>query len=106
MLFFVLAGTLVEPWWNRVEPYLRQPRTTPEPIWAETPKLSAVGEKQGRAVELSTLETSLPTSSSHNISANLELNPQVTLFPAREGVRENPVRVLAPGQRHQHTPKD
>ena len=21
------------------------PRTTPEPIWAETPKLSAVGEK-------------------------------------------------------------
>ena len=22
------------------------PRTTPEPIWAETPKLSAVGEKE------------------------------------------------------------
>ena len=43
------GGTLVEPWWNPggtlVEPYLRPPRTTPEPIWAETPKLSAVGEK-------------------------------------------------------------
>ena len=48
-------GTLVEPWWNPggtlVEPSwnprgtLPQPRTTPEPIWAETPKLPAVGEK-------------------------------------------------------------
>ena len=40
------SGTLVEPWWNPggifVEPYLRAARTTPEPIWAETPKLSAV----------------------------------------------------------------
>ena len=64
------GGTLVEPWWKfrgtlqttpepprsprrwwnpggtLVEPYLRAPRTTPEPIWAETPKLSAVGGKK------------------------------------------------------------
>ena len=43
------GGTVVEPWWNPggtlVEPCLGPPRTTPEPIWAETPKLSAVGEK-------------------------------------------------------------
>ena len=46
------GGTLVEPWWNPggtlVEPSWNltsgPPRTTPEPIWAETPKLSAVGE--------------------------------------------------------------
>ena len=49
------VGTLVEPWWNPggtlveplVEPWWNlssgSPRTTPEPIWAETPKLSAVG---------------------------------------------------------------
>ena len=37
-----LRGTLVEPSWNLTS---RPPRTTPEPIWAETPKLSAVGEK-------------------------------------------------------------
>ena len=53
------GGTLVEPWWNPggtlveplVEPWWNlssgSPRTTPEPIWAETPKLSAVGEKWG-----------------------------------------------------------
>ena len=64
-----LGGTLVEPWWNPggtlvepwsspggtlveplVEPWWNlssgSPRTTPEPIWAETPKLSAVGEKK------------------------------------------------------------
>ena len=39
-------GTLLKPWWNPrgtlVEPYLK---ATPEPIWAETPKLSAVGEQ-------------------------------------------------------------
>ena len=29
-------GTLVEPWWNLT---WGPPRTTPEPIWAETPKL-------------------------------------------------------------------
>ena len=58
------GGTLVEPWWNPgggtllegtlveplVEPWWNlssgSPRTTPEPIWAETPKLSAVGEKE------------------------------------------------------------
>ena len=34
------GGTLVEPWWNG------PPLTTPKPIWAETPKLSAVGEKK------------------------------------------------------------
>ena len=43
------GGTLVEPSWNPrgtlVEPYLRAARTTPELIWAETPKLSAVGEQ-------------------------------------------------------------
>ena len=51
------GGTMVEPWWNPggtlveplVEPWWNlssgSPRTTPEPIWAETPKLSAVGEK-------------------------------------------------------------
>ena len=43
----------MEPWWNPggtlVEPSGNltsgSPRTTPEPIWAETPKLSAVGGK-------------------------------------------------------------
>ena len=48
------GGTLVEPWWNPrgtlVEPSWNltsgPPRTTPEPVWAETPKLSAVGEKK------------------------------------------------------------
>ena len=35
------GGSLVEPWWNLTS---GPPRTTPEPIWAETPKLSAVGE--------------------------------------------------------------
>ena len=43
------GAALVEPWWNPggtlVEPWLRVARTTPEPIWAKTPKLSAVGEK-------------------------------------------------------------
>ena len=42
----------VEPWWNPrgilVEPSWNlssgSPQTNPEPIWAETPKLSAVGE--------------------------------------------------------------
>ena len=46
------GGTLVEPWWNPggtlVEPWWNltsgPPRTTPA-IWAEAPKLSAVGEK-------------------------------------------------------------
>ena len=36
------GGTLVEPSWNLTSGPLR---TTPGPIWAETPKLSAVGEK-------------------------------------------------------------
>ena len=36
------GGTLVEPWWNLSS---GSPRTTPEPIWAETPKLSAAGGK-------------------------------------------------------------
>ena len=36
------GGTLVEPSWNLTS---GTPRTTPDPIWAETPKLSAVGEK-------------------------------------------------------------
>ena len=36
------GGTLVEPSWNLTS---GPPRTTPEPIWAETPKLSAVGEE-------------------------------------------------------------
>ena len=44
------GGTLVENWWKTggtlVEPYLRGPRTTPKPTWAETPKLSAVGEEK------------------------------------------------------------
>ena len=34
-------GTLVKPQWNLTS---GPPRTTPEPIWAETPKLSAVGK--------------------------------------------------------------
>ena len=46
------GGTLVKPWWNPggtlVEPSWNltsgPPRTTPDPIWAEAPKLSAVGE--------------------------------------------------------------
>ena len=37
------GGTLVEPWWNLTS---GPPQTTPEPIWAETPKLAAVGEKE------------------------------------------------------------
>ena len=37
------GGTLVEPSWNIAS---GPPQTTPEPIWAETPKLSAVGEKR------------------------------------------------------------
>ena len=38
-----LRETLVEPSWNLTS---KPPRTTPEPIWAETPKLTAVGEKE------------------------------------------------------------
>ena len=46
------GGTLVEPWWNPGGTLVERswnltsgpPRTTPEPIWAETPKLSAVEE--------------------------------------------------------------
>ena len=46
------GGNLVEPWWNPggtlvkpwVEPWV-EPWWNPEPIWAETPKLSAVEEK-------------------------------------------------------------
>ena len=51
-----LSGTLVEPWWwshaaladrgTLVEPYFRAAKTTQEPIWAETPKLSAVGKSR------------------------------------------------------------
>ena len=39
---------LVEPSWNPGRTTLTSgpPRTTPEPIWAETPKLSAVGGKK------------------------------------------------------------
>ena len=37
------GGTLVKPSWNLTS---GPPRTTPEPIWAETPKLSAVGGKE------------------------------------------------------------
>ena len=37
------SGTLVEPSWNLTS---GPPRTTPEPIWAETPKLSAVRGKK------------------------------------------------------------
>ena len=40
-------GTLVEPGWNPSWNLTSgPPRTTPEPIWAETPKLSAVGEQK------------------------------------------------------------
>ena len=35
-----------------MEPYLRAARTTPDPIWAETPKLSAVGEKKGPSTRI------------------------------------------------------
>ena len=41
------GGTLLEPSWNLSS---GPPRTTPEPIWAETPKHSAVGEKQENMV--------------------------------------------------------
>ena len=37
------CGTVVEPSWNLTSD---PPRTTAEPIWAETPKLSAVGEQR------------------------------------------------------------
>ena len=36
------GGTLVEPSWNLTS----GPPRTPEPIWAETPKLSAVVEEE------------------------------------------------------------
>ena len=39
------GGTLVEPSWSLTSGLAR---TTPEPIWAETPKLSAVGKKAQR----------------------------------------------------------
>ena len=43
-------GTLMDPGGTLVEPLCNltsgPPQTTPEPIWAETPKLSAVGEKK------------------------------------------------------------
>ena len=39
----------MEPSWNLTS---GPPRTTPEPIWAETPKLSAVGEKNRNKVVL------------------------------------------------------
>ena len=46
-------GTLVEPWWNcggtLVEPYLRATPDHPG-AWAETPKLSAVGEQKVEAL--------------------------------------------------------
>ena len=38
----------MEPSWNLTS---RPPRTTPEPIWAETPKLPAVGGEKKRRVE-------------------------------------------------------
>ena len=44
------GGTVVEPWWN---PRGTLPQGhTPEPIWAETPKLSAVGEKSSPPQEI------------------------------------------------------
>ena len=54
------GGTLVEPWWNPgatlVQPSWNltsaPPRTTPEPLWAETPKLSAVVEKHSFSVAI------------------------------------------------------
>ena len=57
------GGTLVEPWWNPggtlVEPWWNlssgSPQTTPEPIWAETPKLSAAGEKEEQKRMLSNI---------------------------------------------------
>ena len=73
------GGTLVEPWWNPgetwwnlggtlveplVEPWWNlssgSPRTTPEPIWAETPKLSAVGGKKQLAQASSPCEPPPP----------------------------------------------
>ena len=45
------SQNLVEPWWNPrgtlVEPSWNLTSGPREPIWAETPKLSAVGEKNG-----------------------------------------------------------
>ena len=42
----------MEPWWNLAS---GPARTTPEPIWAETSKLSAVGEKVGNLILTSLL---------------------------------------------------
>ena len=58
-----VGGTLVEPSWNLTS---GPPRTTPEPIWAETPKLSAVGEKhvktnKMRRTNTSTQDCKVPT---------------------------------------------
>ena len=44
-------GTLVEPWWN---PRGTLPRTTPEPIWAET-------KQTNKTRQTPTYQTSLPT---------------------------------------------
>ena len=65
MLFLVRttpqpSQNLVEPSWNAggtlVELYLRAAPDHPERIWAETPKLSAVGEKSGTLILASLLE--------------------------------------------------
>ena len=52
------GGTLVEPWWNLTS---GPPRTTPEPIWAETPKLSAVWGKPYKIINFSTRCPICPT---------------------------------------------
>ena len=47
-------GTLVKPLWNLTS------RTTPEPIWAETPQLSAVGENKTSPPPLQKTKNSPP----------------------------------------------
>ena len=65
------SQNLVEPWWNPagnlVEPSWNltsgPPRTTPEPIWAETQKLSAVGGKIRHVMEYASFHIPMPIQS-------------------------------------------
>ena len=59
------SQNLVEPWWNSWNLTPGPPRTTPEPIWAETPKLSAGGKKK-KASQVLGVHFVEPMSRRHN----------------------------------------
>ena len=71
-------GNLVKPWWNPGGPWWMEsawnlasglPRTTPERIWAETPKLSAVGGQKQSNKRTQTNNT--PCGGKHRTSSEL-----------------------------------